>query len=158
MIEHIGTLTGDATLAPDFSERRREYAGELIRVTRPGGRIVIACPNKAFPIDLHHGPGDQASQPGALRGLVYARTGMNWHKPWGPYHLLSYGEARKLFCDDGGCREFRALPLRGYFQFGRLQRGFLKPFGGMAKLWIERMPSFARSSCLNPMLMAQIRK
>lgn len=158
VIEHIGTVVGHCALAPDYQVQRRNYAKEILRVTRPGGRILIACPNKTFPIDIQHGPGDEVEKAGPLRSLIAEKTGMNVHKTWGKYHLLSYPEVRKLFIEEGGGREFTALPLKNYFQFGRFKKGFLRPFGSLAEMWVNHMPETIRSSFLNPYLMAQIRK
>lgn len=61
VIEHIGVSEeGGATYRvaplPDRDELRRTFVRELLRVTRPGGRVFIDCPNGAFPIDFWHGP------------------------------------------------------------------------------------------------------
>lgn len=52
VIEHIGTVTGHCTLDANYSEARQNYANEILRVTKPSGRIIIACPNKHFPVDI----------------------------------------------------------------------------------------------------------
>ena len=31
----------------------RRYAEEMVRVTRPGGRIVVFCPNRWYPVEQH---------------------------------------------------------------------------------------------------------
>jgi SAM-dependent methyltransferase len=31
----------------------REFAAEMVRVTRPGGRIAIFCPNRWYPVEQH---------------------------------------------------------------------------------------------------------
>ena len=158
VIEHIGTVYGDCALKDDYWKERQEYAREIVRVTKPGGRILIACPNKAFPIDIQHGPSDMVEKAGRIRSFIYDKTGMNVHKTWGRYHLLSYPEVEDLFVRKGGGKALEALPLRNYFQFGRFKKGFLKPFGGLAEFWVNHMPETIRSSFLNPYLMAQIRK
>ena len=61
VIEHIGVsevggATYHVTPQPDREELRRTFVEELLRVTRPGGRVFIDCPNGAFPIDFWHGP------------------------------------------------------------------------------------------------------
>lgn len=158
VIEHIGTINGHCTLAPDYQRQRGEFAREILRVTKPGGRILVACPNKSFPIDVQHGPGDQVQQAGPVRSYIFEKTGMNLHKTWGRYHLLSYGEVKRLFAVENGNRRITPLPLRNYFQFGRFKAGFLKPFGSLAELWVNHMPERARGSFLNPYVMAEIRK
>lgn len=157
VIEHIGTSLGHCTLAPDYQSQRQQYAKEILRVAKPGGRILIACPNKTFPIDVQHGPGDALEKAGAIRSAIFERTGMNIHKTWGRYHLLSYGEVKSLFRVNGE-REFKALPLQNYFGFGRFKKGFLKPFAGLAEYWVHNLTPGLRTTFLNPYVMAQIRK
>jgi SAM-dependent methyltransferase len=155
VIEHIGTELGYCTLREDYWEHRRSYAREILRVTRPGGTIIISCPNKSFPIDIQHGPTDSLSQPAPIRSFLFNKTGMNIHKTWGRYHLLSYREVRGLF---HGARHFTPLPLKGYFGFGRFSQPFLRPFSAVAQAWIDHMPGFVAESCLNPYVMMQITK
>src|SRR6185437_6341492 len=97
VIEHVGTILGHCALAPDYQLKRQQYAKEILRVTKPGGRILIACPNKSFPVDIQHGPGDSAQRAGPMRSFIFDHTGMNIHKTWGQYHLVSYPELEKLF-------------------------------------------------------------
>jgi SAM-dependent methyltransferase len=158
VIEHIGTVNGHCTLASNYQLHRDQYAKEILRITKPGGQILIACPNKSFPIDIQHGPGDAIQQPGRLRAYIFEKTGMNVHKIWGQYHLLSYSEVKNLFVGENGSRHFGALPLRNYFQFGRFKRGFLKPFAPLAELWVNNMPEPVRRTFINPYVMAEIRK
>ncbi len=158
VIEHVGTVNGFGTLAEDYRAQRAQYASEMLRVVKPEGRIVIACPNKSFPIDIQHGPSDPLYQAGKLRSWIFAKTGMNVHRTWGRYHLVSYAEIRELFANGNGGARITALPLRNYFQFGRFKRGFLRPFQSAAELWINHMPERARQSFLNPYVMAEIRK
>lgn len=157
VIEHIGTLTGHCALAPDYEEQRKEYAKEIVRVTRPGGRILIACPNKGFPIDIQHGPGDRIESAGPFRTFIHSRTGMNVHRTWGRYHLPSYRDVKALF-RGGGVRNFSPLPLEGYFEFGRFKKGFLRPFYKAAEFWVNNLPRPVRATFLNPYLMLEIRK
>jgi SAM-dependent methyltransferase len=155
VIEHIGTATGHCTLREDCWEQRRSYAREILRVTCPGGRIIIACPNKSFPCDIQHGPTDELSPHAPIRTFLFNKTGLNIHKTWGRYHLLSYPEIRQLF---PGVQHFTPLPLKGYFGFGRFRRGFLRPFSAIAQVWIDHMPGFLASSWLNPYVMVQMTK
>lgn len=161
VIEHIGTVDGHCTLADDYDSARRSYARELLRVAKPGGRILLACPNKRFPIDPQHLPSD-AHSPRTLafrlRDYIFNKTGLNIHRTWGKYHLLSYDEVRELFIVDGGGSTFEPLPLKGYFGLTMFKSGFWKPFAKLAEIWINDMPAFLRSSSLNPYVLAQIRK
>lgn len=159
VIEHIGTKDGKSTLASDYRNVRRQFAVEILRVTRPGGRILIACPNKSFPIDIQHGPKDEAQpKSGRLRNLIFDKTGMNLHRTWGRYHLCSYSEIKKLFYDSRHECRIEPLPLRGYFGFGRFRSGFLKPIAKVTEVYINNLPKFLRASFLNPYVLLQIRK
>lgn len=158
VIEHIGTLIGQCTLSGDFRERRREYAKELVRVTRPGGRIIVACPNKAFPVDVQHGPTDGLSPRRTVRAFLYRLTGMNLHKTWGAYHLLSYAEVNELFCLIAGASRMEPLPLAGYFGFRRFRHGFLRLLGQFATVYVNGLPRALRGTFLNPYVLVMIRK
>lgn len=157
VVEHIGTTSGHCALARDYEEQRKQYAKELVRVTKPEGRILIACPNKGFPVDIQHGPGDMVEPAGRIRAFIFRRTGMNLHRTWGRYHLPSYGDIKKLF-KGAGAQEFSPLPLKGYFEFGRFNSGFLRPFGKLAEFWVYNLPPAVRATFLNPYVMLQIRK
>ena len=97
VIEHIGTEIGQATLSKYYWNVRQQYANEILRVTKPNGRILIACPNKSFPIDIQHGPGDNLSPKGKIRNYIYKRCRINIHTIWGRNHLLTYSETKRLF-------------------------------------------------------------
>jgi SAM-dependent methyltransferase len=158
VIEHIGTSIGHVTLAVDYEAKRAQYARELVRVTKPGGRIVVSCPNKSFPFDPLHGPGDHAGPALRLRSLAFDCTGLNIHRTWGKYHLPSYKEINTLFCKEAGASEVNYLPLRGYFGFGIFAQGFLRPFGFLAKKYLHNLPKALLPTFLNPYIMVQIRK
>jgi SAM-dependent methyltransferase len=158
VIEHIGTINGHCTLKKTYIEDRKRYAKELVRVTKPGGSILIAAPNKLFPIDVQHGPTDEVSPKAPIRSFLCRKTGLNFHKTWGDYHLPSYDEVRKLFLSHAGARYLEALPLRGYFGFGRFKQGFLKPLASLAEAYIERLPKPFLETALNPYVLARITK
>jgi SAM-dependent methyltransferase len=152
VIEHIGTADGHAMLGGHYKEARLSYAREMLRVTKPGGRILISCPNKWFPIDLHHGYYEGA------RGYIFRKTGFNVHRTWGENHLLSYADARKLFCRPEGARSMHPLPLKNYFGFGKFKNGILKPFGRLARCYVDNLPTFLRATFANPYMFVEIRR
>lgn len=161
VIEHIGTGAGHCTLADDYWQLRQRYADELLRVTSPGGRIIITCPNKSFPADWQHEVADQYTPDNWLtrgRAGIFKATGLNIHKTWGRYHLLSHREVRSLFCGAGRAGSCRSLSLSGYFSLNRLQRGALRPLGAFARVYLEHMPRRLRDSFLNPYIIMEIRK
>lgn len=156
VIEHIGTSIGHYTLERDFGLARRRFAAEVLRVLRPGGRALVACPNKAFPVDIQHAPSDGLQRVHPLRVSVFERTGLNVHKTWGAYHLLSFAEMQRLF-SGAGARSVRPLPIRDYFGFGRFQRGTLRPFATAATAYVNHLPRALWRSPLNPYVIAEIR-
>jgi SAM-dependent methyltransferase len=158
VIEHIGTVTGHCTLSKTYVEDRLRFAEEIVRVTKPNGSIVIAAPNKLFPVDIQHGPTDEVSSKAPLRSLISRKTGLNVHKTWGDYHLPSYSEVRRLFLDHAGARSWEALPLKGYFGFGRFRRGFLRPFSLLAEAYVDHLPQPFLRTCLNPYVLVRITK
>ncbi len=152
VIEHIGTITGHLTLAPDWRRQRRAFAGELARVTRPGGRVLIACPNKWFPVDVQHGPTDQLT-PAIRRRRIFERFGVNIHPTWGAYHLASYADLWSWYGHD----QVKPLPLAGYFGFSALERpGVPKVAAHAARAWVDGLPTVLRSTPLNPYVLAEI--
>ena len=161
VIEHIGTKLGHYTLSSDYRKARQKYANEILRVTKPNGRILIACPNKTFPIDIQHEAHDALTPitlATRLRKYICEKTRINLHPTWGEYHLLSYSETKTLFYGYGKGHSFRPLPLRGYFGMSRLQSGFLKPLKHLAKFYVDNLPIFLRSSFLNPYMLVEIIK
>jgi 2-polyprenyl-3-methyl-5-hydroxy-6-metoxy-1,4-benzoquinol methylase len=128
VIEHVG-LDYDGAGPKD----RIAYASELQRVVRPGGFIVIATPNRFFPIDEHGSP-------------------MRLHSPFRDY-TLTFAELCALFphCETG------TLDYEGYFRLEKLSRLHL-PLGPVHLLlqlfrvgWLHRSP-------LNPHLFVWFRK
>lgn len=161
VIEHIGTGLGNNTLQGDYQIRRQRYADEILRVCRPGGRILVACPNKSFPIDPQHEVIDGYNQDNIstrIRSRIYDKTSLNIHKVWGEYHLLSYREIRQLFCVNGAARSVQALPLKDYFGLTMFQSGYLKPVRRLADVYINKMPRFLQETPFNPYVLVEIRK
>jgi SAM-dependent methyltransferase len=160
-IEHIGTRVGHYTLADNYQKTRVAFAKEMLRVTRSGGRLLVTCPNKSFPVDIHHEPTDDATPEGTMRfrRYVFDRFGMTLHKPFGKYHLFSFGELKRLFCVDNEAAAAEALPLKHYFAFKRTgSLGLLRLFKGAIVNYVENMPPILRGSCFNPFLVVEIRK
>lgn len=161
VFEHIGTTTGHYSLAPDYRDTRRRYASELLRVTRKGGRILVAAPNKGFPVDIQHGAVDSDSPNTALNRLrvkIHAKTKMTLHQTWGRYYLPTYAETAEYFVRAGGASEMVSPPLKNYFGFGRFNSGVLSGVRRLAEAYANNLPPFLRRTCFNPYMIALIRK
>lgn len=138
VVEHVG-CDGDArSPSLGYEEARRKFAGDSVRVARPGGFINFTCPNRHFPFDLFH------------------RTNVNnpfrFHWPWDPF-LLSVGDFKKLFVDELGCERISTLPIKGYWGFNRMMGSLLGRIGcKTANLWFNTLGSWPgfKGSCLNP--------
>jgi SAM-dependent methyltransferase len=150
VIEHVSAEVGGKY---DYWGPRQEYANELVRVTRPGGRILVSCPNKRFPIDLQHEPGAAKR----VRQAIWRWTGLNFHATWGENDLLSYAETRRLF-RRAGASSFRAPSLRHFFSFASCGEGWLRLLRPAAEIYINSLPAFLRQTGLNPYLLLEVRK
>ncbi|MEI8047705.1 MAG: methyltransferase domain-containing protein [Bacteroidota bacterium] len=157
VVEHIGTSADTATLIPEYQAFRAKYANELLRVIKPGGKIIISCPNKSFPIDIHHGPtcGNHLVR---FRWYIFNKTGLNFHKIWGKYHLLSYAETRRLFLHNKMTGKFKPLPLKGYFGFDKFKTGSFRFVGNLIRYYVEHLPKLLLGTFLNPYMLVIIEK
>ena len=152
VIEHVSPRSSSGQLSADYWKDREAYARSLLRVTKPGGRIFISCPNKSFPIDIQHGP------PGGIRKHIWDKTKLNIHSVWGKSNLVSYREVKSLFCDKGSARSIEPLPLNGFFSFTAFSSGILRPIRGITMVYVNHLPGWLRSTFLNPYLLVQINK
>jgi len=103
--EHIGAPNTNRAWkpCPEYRANRRKAAEELLRVTKPGGLIILVTPNRLFPIDEHGS----------------ARTGLRWHLPFRD-QTLSYLELRSLFLPK--CDEMGVLSYDGYYELEKLNQ------------------------------------
>jgi len=149
VLEHIGQENvPHLQMAPTVAEERRQFANELIRVTRMEGYIIISTPNKHCPIDFWH--------------HVNRRWGVRPHSPWEQF-TVSLGELKTFFISNGGCKEMTVLPLEGAFKVQRLRRrlwGKILYWPGSVffRIMFHRWFKFLASSPLNPFLIVCVRK
>ncbi len=103
--EHIGAPNTNLEWKPhpEYRANRRRAASELLRVTKPGGLVIVVTPNRFFPFD-EHGTG---------------KTSLRWHMPFAD-QTLSYFELKRLFAP--ACEETGVLPYGRYFELEKLQR------------------------------------
>jgi SAM-dependent methyltransferase len=146
---HIGVVGDSRIVKPDGPAARQRLADEMARVTKPGGHIVVASPNRLFPLDLFHGRDD-----GAFK--------FNINLP-GDRFLLSAGDLRRMFIERAGCRRLSLLPVTGFWGFIRARRRW--------KGWLLSLPvrtvfsllswtpfAWLRGSPIAPWITASIQK
>jgi SAM-dependent methyltransferase len=105
-LEHIGVVGDTTTVTPDYMERRKAALRSLLRVTRPGGYLLLSGLSRTIPFDFGH-----------VQQSRFVRV----HSPWERF-LLSYGDVRRLCLDTGDILWTRPLPLRGFFSWTTLRR------------------------------------
>ena len=131
VIEHVGVV-GDTTIpAKDWKQQRQRFMNNIMRVTKIGGHLNIATPNRLFPIDPGHGSNF---------------LGVRVHGPFDRF-LTSYGDMKR-YCIG---QSLRALSPLGYYSgtsaFSRGRAG--KTFLIYQKL-LDRA-SFLYGSLFNPL-------
>ena len=144
VIEHVGTVGDSLELAGDAGDLRRRFARSVARVVRPGGWIFISCPNRTFPLDFAHGAG---------------RFGFRLHGP-GDF-LLSYGDVKRLFIDDAGCRSIRPLSMHGYLDLAQAASGgglMMRLAAPLFGLYLHALPRPLYTSPLYPAVLALIER
>lgn len=146
VIEHIGVEeTGGASYRvsalPNRDPLRQNFVDELLRVTRPGGRVFVDCPNGAFPIDFWHGGAGGRAR---------------WHSRSEGF-LPAFADIRTLARDNS----VRAISPHRRFAFRQVgQHWYGRVFSApMAMLFalMKFVPVLARTA-LNPYLVVEIRK
>jgi SAM-dependent methyltransferase len=145
---HVGVVGDTAITAPDCGEQRAKLAAEMGRVLRPGGRVVVASPNRWFPFDIFHG-----RAPGSYK--------VRFNPPTQRF-LLSLGDYDRLF-RASGCGPATALPVEGYWGFIRSRhslRGYVLGLPVRFAFWLVSRPAFAflRPTPLAPWLVVMAQK
>lgn len=145
VLEHIGTDGDSATLLLDADAQRKASATEMMRVTRPGGLLLMAGPNRQFPADPFH-------------RQMRTRFGVRWHS-WNERFLLSLEDHRRLFCQGEGCDAIETLKLDRFFSFTRISRvhgiGALVP---LAEALLRLLPDGFYRSPFNPFLVVLLHR
>jgi SAM-dependent methyltransferase len=146
-IEHVGTTDGHANRRPDWHQVRTEWVKEILRVLRPGGRLLIGGPNKGFPVDVAHGSDSQASR---LEKSLSKYLGVTVHRTWGDNFLWSYSDLylhlRGLNCT------VEARSVDGFLDFSRVPA----VLRGAARGYVRYLPSGLLATGFNPWMMAII--
>jgi SAM-dependent methyltransferase len=149
VIEHVGTGDGHATRRPDYEAIRRQWVGELFRVIRVGGHLLLGGPNRNFPVDTAHGL-DAAAHP--LEHRVSRLAGATVHRPWGANFLWGYGDLRRYTA--GLPCTIIPQSVAGLANFSRVPR----PFGSLARAYVRRLPTALLGTPFNPWMMALVRR
>lgn len=145
---HIGVQGSSYSLEPDWRAQRLELAREMSRVLKPGGKVVVASPNRWFPLDIFH-----------EHTAERVRMRPNW--PWDRL-LLSRGDYQQLFRDAGAARSRAStLPNERYWSFAHSRRslkGRLLAVPVRSVFWLVSRSwlSSLRSSPLNPWIVVLI--
>lgn len=107
LLPHIGVVGDSVTLKQDGLAERRRVADELLRVTKPGGHLVMGNPNRLCPADLFH-KGQMSSASSLVR----------WHRTDEAF-LLSFADYVAMF---GSQARLRTLPVSRYWGFHSKER------------------------------------
>jgi SAM-dependent methyltransferase len=138
VIEHVGTLTGHDDLGPNYLEERRAFVQSLIRLTKPGGYVFIACPNRLFPLDFQHGPHGYGPLP-KLKHLQppLSRLTLPWHSR---NYLASFADI-EAFCTGQGITAMR-IPQGNYLALTQLAHhpAWKRAFNGYIDA-VDKLPS-----------------
>ncbi|MCB1704808.1 MAG: class I SAM-dependent methyltransferase [Halioglobus sp.] len=150
VLPHIGV--GDDTYAaqPGYQQERELAAGEMNRVTRRGGLMIVTSPNRLCPVDFFH------------RADVAKHT-PRFHSPKESF-LLSVKDYAKLLKVGTECSSIEVLPLRGYWGFyssstyllGRILQIPVRFYFNQLMSW--RITSWLRSTGFNPWLILLVRR
>jgi len=146
---HVGVEGDSSILKPGGLEERQRLASEMARVTKPGGAIVVASPNRWFPFDLFHGREDGSYK-------------VKFNPP-GDRFLLSAGDFREMFVKQAGCQSLELMPVQGFWGFIRANHTFKGrllslPIKAVFRLLAYDAFSWLRSSSLTPWITVCVRK
>jgi SAM-dependent methyltransferase len=152
VIEHIGVIeTGGTSYTvkpmPDRDVLRKQFIGELLRVTKPGGIVLLDFPNGAFPIDFWHS---------------HIGGSARWHSRSEGF-LPAFSDVRDIvraIQPDAALRAISPHRRFAFRQVGRHWYGRLFALPMTAWLFLMSLPglrALSRTS-LNPYLVIEIRR
>ncbi|TAK77417.1 MAG: class I SAM-dependent methyltransferase [Aquabacterium sp.] len=145
---HVGVVGDSNQTAPDVDDQRYAMAREMVRILRPGGYVVVASPNRWFPMDIFHG-----RTPGSYKP--------RFNSPASRF-LMSVGDYERVFAR-AGTGPATPLPVENYWGFIRSQnsiKGTL--FGAPVRFvfWLVSRPGMGwlRGSPINPWIVVMLQK
>ena len=148
-IEHVGTNDGNTTRLADYDEIRRRWVKELLRVVKPGGHLLLAGPNKNFPVDVAHGPDAAASN---FEKWLARKLKLTVHNTVGKNFLWGYGDVRRYVKNSAS--SIQGLSIHNFIYFGRVP----KPIKLLAEMYVKHLPSALLKTGCNPWVAALVRK
>jgi len=149
VIEHIGTTDGNATRRRDYHEIRRQWTRELFRVVRVGGHMLLAGPNKGFPIDTAHGLDAEATW---LERRLSRLANVSVHRTWGDNFLWCYNDVDSYL--NGLPHYVMPLSVEELLNFSRVPR----MARALARSYVAHLPRTLLRSGFNPWVMALVRR
>jgi SAM-dependent methyltransferase len=149
VIEHVGTTDGGADRRADYHQRRRQWLREIFRVVRPGGAMLIAGPNRGFPIDVAHGPDSRA---GGIERWVSNKLGVSFHKTWGDHFLWAYEDFANYL--DGLPYRLDPQTVEGFLAFSRVP-AIARP---LVQAYVDNLPKALQGTGFNPWVMGMVHK
>lgn len=149
VIEHVGTTDGHADRAVDYHERRAQWTREIFRVLAPGGQMLLAGPNRTFPIDVAHGLDSRASQ---WEKTVSRWLGASLHKTWGDNFLWGYADLQRYLA--GLECSIQPVSVANYLHFSRVPASVR----GLVRFYVRHLPQFLLGTWMNPWMAALVTK
>jgi len=149
VIEHVGTSNGHSDRLPDYHARREQWLREVFRVVRPGGAMLVAGPNRGFPVDVAHDLDSRASR---LEGWLSRKLKISLHKTWGESFLWAYRDVHRYL--RGLPYTLEPQPIAGFLACSRVP-GPLRP---LVRAYVDHMPRRLYGTGFNPWVMALVRK
>lgn len=144
VLPHIGVGDDTYVAQPGFNAERELAAGEMIRVTKPGGVMLVTSPNRLCPVDFFHRADVAVHMP-------------RFHSPSEDF-LLSVSDYARLLRVGNDCTAIEVLPLKGYWGFyssstyflGRLLQLPVRFYFNHLMSW--KITKWLRPTGLNPWL------
>ena len=138
VLEHVGVVGDTIVTQLDCRGIRQKFLNNLLRVTKPGGYVNVATPNRMFPIDPGHAPNF---------------LGLRFHGPF-DYFLTSYSDMRKY------CPGHEVKPLSPYKYYGGTSASTRGTLGACFKKYLMFLDRFSslQATFLNPLTNVLIRK